>query len=141
MAYVSKEVIEQVRTDLKALNKKFDVKTTVAGLHGLTLRVTIAEGVIDFGSNMSDCVLNEWHAKPYKESRAKYLQECKGVNINHYYTDKQFSGIALEYIEKLIAIIKKQHWDESDAMTDYFHCSFYIDIKIGRWDKPYMLKV
>lgn len=141
MVYVSKEVIQQVRTDLKALNKKFGVKTTVTGLHAMTLRVTIVEGVIDFGSNMQDCVLNEWHSKPGKEERAAYLQECKGITFNHYHAERQFSGTALDYIQQLIEIIKKQYWDESDLMTDYFHCSFYIDIQIGRWDKPYMLKV
>lgn len=141
MAYVTKEVIQQVRTDLKALNKKFGVKTTVAGLHSLTLRVTIAEGVIDFGGNMSDCVLNETHGMLHKEERAQQLQQCKGVNVNHYYAERQFSGTALDYIQQLIAIVMKQHWDESDIMVDYFHCSFYIDIQIGRWDKPYMIKV
>ena len=139
MAYVTKEVKQQVSTDLKALNKKYGVKTSVSGLHGSTIRVTITEGVIDFGSNMADCVLNEWHGKPDKEGRAKYLQECKGVSVNHYYPEQQFSGIALEYIQEVIAILKKQHWDESDVMMDYFQCSFYISIHIGRWDKPYKL--
>lgn len=28
--------------------------------------------------------------------------------------------------------------DESNAQIDYFNTAFYIDINIGRWDKPYV---
>ena len=28
-------------------------------------------------------------------------------------------------------------FDDSDSQTDYFHCSHYIEINIGRWNKPY----
>ena len=31
----------------------------------------------------------------------------------------------------------KDHWDESDVQTDYFHCNFYLNMAIGKWDKPY----
>jgi hypothetical protein len=27
--------------------------------------------------------------------------------------------------------------DKSDVMTDYFNVGWYIDINIGKWDKPY----
>jgi hypothetical protein len=27
---------------------------------------------------------------------------------------------------------------DDDAMTDYFHRSYYTDIHIGRWDTPYI---
>jgi len=30
-------------------------------------------------------------------------------------------------------------FDESDAMTDYFHLSHYTDINVGTWNKPYAL--
>jgi hypothetical protein len=28
-------------------------------------------------------------------------------------------------------------YDNTDIMTDYFDVSHYIDISIGKWDKPY----
>jgi hypothetical protein len=32
----------------------------------------------------------------------------------------------------------KQYFDESDAMTDYFHTAFYTHLSIGKWDKDYV---
>ena len=29
--------------------------------------------------------------------------------------------------------------NESDSQTDYFNVGWYIDIGIGRWDKPYQV--
>ena len=29
----------------------------------------------------------------------------------------------------------------SDAMTDYYHCSWYNQIHVGKWNKPYILEV
>ena len=28
--------------------------------------------------------------------------------------------------------------DSSDAMTDYFDTAYYTNIRIGKWDKPYV---
>ena len=35
--------------------------------------------------------------------------------------------------------VGKDYFDHSDAQIDYFHCSHYIDVNIGRWDQPYAL--
>jgi hypothetical protein len=61
------------------------------------------------------------------------------IQTNPFHLDKSFSKEALVYLEKAKAILKDEHWDESDIMTDYFNCSFYIDIEIGKWNKPYNL--
>jgi hypothetical protein len=29
------------------------------------------------------------------------------------------------------------NWDESDIQTDYFNVGWYVDVKIGSWQKPY----
>ncbi len=30
-------------------------------------------------------------------------------------------------------------YDNSDIMTDYFDVAWYVDINIGKWNKPYKL--
>ena len=32
------------------------------------------------------------------------------------------------------------NFDDSDMQTDYFHTNFYIDLSIGKWDKPFIKK-
>ena len=35
--------------------------------------------------------------------------------------------------------MKGNKWyDKSDAMVDYFDTAYYIDINIGKWNKPYV---
>jgi len=33
----------------------------------------------------------------------------------------------------------KDFYDNTDIMTDYFDVSHYIDIDVGRWNKPYQV--
>jgi hypothetical protein len=35
--------------------------------------------------------------------------------------------------------INKDWYDNSDAQTDYFEMAYYIEVNIGKWDKPYIL--
>lgn len=37
-------------------------------------------------------------------------------------------------------IVNAENWDESDSMTDYFHCNYYLQVSVGKWDKPYQVK-
>jgi hypothetical protein len=49
-----------------------------------------------------------------------------------------------EEIEKIIKTAPalaeggREWFDKSDAMTDYFHTAFYIDLDVGSYDKPYV---
>ena len=40
-----------------------------------------------------------------------------------------------------VEALKSADWyDKSDAMTDYFNTAYYVDVNIGKWDKPYSLE-
>lgn len=138
MAYVSQEVITKARTALKALNKEYGVKATLSGKGGLSLTLTIAEGSIDFVNNYCETIA----AKRIHRDVEQTIGWCKlkqSVAINHYYLDTQFSGKALEYLQKAKQIMYVDHWDESDSQSDYFHCAYYVDMKVGKWNKVYKL--
>jgi len=41
----------------------------------------------------------------------------------------------------LIKAMKGTDWfDESDSQTDYFHIAYYLNVNVGKWNKPYILK-
>jgi hypothetical protein len=62
------------------------------------------------------------------------------MDINEYYYTEHFSGIALEVLSKLLPAMKTDDWrDDSDISTDHFNISYYTDVKIGTWEKPYKL--
>lgn len=45
-----------------------------------------------------------------------------------------------EVMAKATEILGREHWDESDAQTDYFCCSFYMHVNIGKWNQPFVVK-
>ncbi len=138
MAYVTQEVITKARAALKALNKEYGVKATFSGKGDSTLYLTIAEGSIDFIGNFCE----NTKAKRIQHDTQQvidWVTKEQNISVNQYYLDSSFSGVALEYLEKAKEIMYAEHWDKSDVQTDYFHCSYYVNINIGRWNKPYKL--
>lgn len=138
MAFVHEEVITKARTALKALNKEYDVKATLSGKNGSTLYLTIAEGSIDFVQNYCETVKAN-RIQHDTQQVIDWVQREQNISVNQYYLDSSFSGIALEYLEKAKAIMYENHFDHSDIQSDYFNCAFYVNMNIGRWNKPYKL--
>ena len=69
----------------------------------------------------------------------KRTEKPTSLTPNPYCVDKSYSGEVLAFLEELIAEMKgERYFNESDPMTDYFHCSHYIDIDVGNWEKPYI---
>ena len=136
MAHVSQETINKARIALKALNKEYGIKATLSGKGSSLLCLTIAEGSIDFISNYCDNVISKKIQQDTQSAIDWYKRE-QHVSVNQYHLDSSFSGVALEYLEKAKDIMLVDHWDKSDIMTDYFNCSYYISMRVGRWNKAY----
>ena len=136
MAYVTEQIITKARTSLKALNKEYGVKATLSGKGDSTLYLTIAEGSIDFIGNF--CESTKANRRQHDTQQViDWVQKHQHVSVNQYYLDSSFSGAALEYLDKAKAIMHADHWDRSDIQSDYFNCAFFVNINIGRWNKPY----
>ena len=125
MAYISADDVKAIRNELKAAfpNWKFGVRK---GAGSLSVDVTIKQGDISFAEH-----LERGHAQ-----------------INQYYIDSHWTD--LEAREALMKINEIMHnapgraggrvfFDDSDAMTDYFHTAFYTHLSVGAWDTPYAL--
>lgn len=138
MAWVQKDTIDKVRAALKVLNKEYGMKTSVSGTNSSSLKVRIVSGKIDLISNYIDKVTEDKNLRDYEEV-AKYVKRNGNIQVNHYWLDTSFSGVALEYLEKVKAIMQVDHWDKSDVQSDYFHCAYYMNIDIGKWDKAYVV--
>lgn len=139
MAWVQKETVTKVREGLKILNKEYGMKTSVSGTNSGSLKVRIMSGKIDFIQNRIDMLNNDHrYTEAEKANHIQYLTKFNsGIQVNHYWLDTSFSGVALEYLEKVKAIMSVDHWDKSDIQSDYFNCAYYMNIDIGKWDKPY----
>lgn len=108
MAYITTERVKEIRNEIKSLFPK-------------TFKFSITR------ENHS-CVSVALIASPLKFKEAR-------PNINEFYLSKAPHATILRIIKD---VINQGNFDHSDSQTDYFHVGFYIDIQIGRWDKPYV---
>ena len=129
MAYVSQELKAKLTPQIKAVCKKYGIKATVAVRRHSTLVVNISQGRIDFIKNF-----NEVNArKPGFVSAKDY------IDVNIYWYREHFDGEALQFLQELIPAMNVGNHDRSDLQTDYFDVGWYVDVNIGRWNKPYAL--
>lgn len=127
MAYIKKEEIAAIRKELKA---EFpSVKFSVRNRHHSTADITVVS------------------AKDDRHGLLAVLGDNTYTGINHYHIDSNHAdnAPAREFLNKVNEIAHnapgraggKEFYNNSDAMTDYFDVAFYVDINVGRWDKPF----
>jgi hypothetical protein len=137
MAYMSQEHKARLAPTIKEICKRYGIKATLGVHNHSTLMLTIKQGPIDFIGNSNEVCGNDHFqlARGFKPNTSGY------ESVNPYHYDKHFSGPALDFLSEVIpAMYGPDYFDESDSQTDYFHCSHYIDVSIGRWNRPYALE-
>lgn len=138
MAYMSQDHKARIAAVIKPILKKYKVKGSLSVRHHSTLVLNIKSGPIDFIGNY-----NEVGSKQNHRNFGHGWQDVKGnIDVNPYWYKEHFTGEALEFLGEIIpAMYGPEYFDESDIQTDYFHCSHYIDVNVGKWDKDYELTV
>ena len=140
MAYITKDQVKEKTVKIKAIAKKYGCKVSVSGSNSSTITVRFTEGKIDFWQNIIDtAVANQRGNLDDIKDNMEYCKEKMHLQINHYWMDTHYSGEVLQMLQEIKAVLHEDHYDYSDAMTDYFNCAWYIGIQVGRWDKPYKL--
>ena len=135
MAYIGQEKKKAVAAELKAALKGTGIKYTLGIHHHSTLVIKIWEGPVDFIENYWVTTQNDWKTAEYRQEHK--VEKPNYLDINEYWFQDHFTGKALEILTTIKRIMMKGNHDNSDPMTDYFDVGWYIDIKIGTWEKPY----
>lgn len=133
MAYMSQEHKAKLAPTIKAICKKYGIKATLSVRNHSSLVLTVKQGNIDFVGNFNK-VAGARHPDRFNPASGS-------IQVNTHWYHEHFDGRARKFLEEVIPAMKgPDFFDESDAMTDYFHCSHYIDVNIGKWDTPYALE-
>lgn len=131
MAYFNQEMKIERMPAIKSVLKKYNCKGTVSVDGNRTLKVTLSEG-FDFIPFMNPSYTDK--------SIEQMRQEKYNYSVNPYWIEQHWTGKAKDMLLELEGAMKGNDWfDKSDIMTDYFNTAFYINISIGRWDKPYLV--
>lgn len=120
MAYISAEDVKAIRTELKAAfpKWKFGVRKTSGGL---SVDVVIKQGTCAFEGKTHAQVNQYWIDSHWTDAEDKMV--LNKINEIMHNAPGRAGG--------------KVFFDDSDAMTDYFHTAFYTHLSIGEWDAPY----
>jgi len=135
MAYVDQDMKAKAAPVIKALLTKYGLKGTLSVRNHSTLVLTISQGKIDFIGNFNQMI------KERDPSGARHINPARDhIDVNTYWCHEHFSGKAKEFLDQAVQALKgPAYFDHSDIQTDYFHKSHYIDINIGRFNRPYAL--
>lgn len=122
MAYFNQERKAQMMPALKELCAAYGVKASFGVKNHSTFACVITSSRINF---VQDYI---------SDNQDKNVTT---INVNEHYIHNSFTGEAKEFLLKLKGIMMEGNWNNSDPMTDYFDVGWYIDISIGKWDRPY----
>ncbi len=113
MAYMSKENCLRIRS---VIRERFpNCKISVVNKDYSTVSISILEAPVYFGEKLYQQVNVHWIEENFRD-----LVEAKKMLLDIY------------------EIANGGNHDNSDSQSDYFDVGFYVDINIGKWDKPFI---
>ena len=133
MAYVSKELKANKAPKIKKICQKYGVKGTLAVRNHSTLVLNIKSGPIDFIGNVNKVCGNSIR------SASGFRPAKDHISINPHWFHEHFDGSAKKFLTEVLEVMNEGNHDRSDIQTDYFDVGWYVDVNIGKWDKPYSL--
>jgi len=121
MAYMNQAKKAKIAANLKPILKKYGVKGSLSVRNHMAICLTITEGKIEFNKD--------------------YGADSKfGIQVNPYWYQEHFTGRAKEFLSEAIpAMYSADYYDNTDAQIDFFDCAYYVDVNIGKWNKPYKM--
>lgn len=123
MAYMSQEKKAVIAAELKKVMPK-GWKYSLGVRHHSTVVLKITSAPVDLLAGLQGEHAADIRARRYHQ-------------VNAYHLGTQFSGEVLKAFEAIRAALNTGNWDRSDLMSDYCDVGHYVDIQIGRWDKPF----
>lgn len=149
----TKDIAATVRAELKKQLPKWKFSVTVQSYSGGS---SIALALMQGPEQVVEAH-HEWIPSLREHLRVPYADEygfSGYAQLNHYQlmsSNERDQALRLtngeyltpkgwEVMKKATEILSQEHWDKSDAQTDYFCTNFYRHVNVGRWDKPYRVK-
>jgi len=93
----------------------------------------VKSGSIDFIGNFNETV----GARPGGFRNGNPVSRDDYLQVNVYWAHEHFSGEAKDFLREVLAAMNDGNWDQSDIQSDYFNVGWYVDVNIGKWNKPY----
>lgn len=124
MAYVSQELKAKIAAALKPVVPQ-GWKYTLKVRNHSTIVMTIHAAPFDL-------------IRAFKKSDYFDPETATDVSVNpHHYRSHLEDEAVADVFERIFAALNTDNHDRSDVLTDYFDVGHYVELRIGRWDKPF----
>lgn len=131
MAYMNQDKKRVIKAALDKITKPLGIKYSLRVRNNMTIVCTITAAPIDFIGNFAAVTGDK-----FKINGAP----LDYISVNPYWYDDHFSGKPREIIGQLVDALKAAgHYDNSNAMIDYFNTAYYFDLNIGDYGRPFKL--
>lgn len=124
------DIAKQIRKDLKeAFGKHFKFSVTAPNN---SIEINIMEWNIEFFTKEYIEALK----KAKEDNNNEDWQKVRDIQEDNKMNTEKWNSIFNE-VEKIRNLYNH---DKSDLMSDYFDVNYYGGVRIGKWDKDYILK-
>jgi hypothetical protein len=140
MAYMNQERKAKIATAIKPILAKYGLKGSLSVRNHSTICLTVKSGKIDFIENFINTDHNTWTGQKMDQRTIDSIRKSQSLDVNPYWFQEHFSGVAKDFLTEAFQALKAADWyDDSDVQTDYFNTAYYVDLNIGKWNKPYQV--
>jgi hypothetical protein len=135
MAYMNQARKAELAPAIKAVLKKFGMKGTIGVSNYSTLIVNLQFGELDLIEEA-----NAFNREFAQRTGQKFYPVTGNYQANPYKgADAYADSVVGQFFKELTAAMRGKIWyDNSDIMTDYFDTAYYMEINVGKWNKPYV---
>lgn len=137
VAYMNQTKKADIAAKVKPILAKYGMKGSLSVRNHSTIVLTLTSGPIDFIGD-----LNQTRQFGYvtAEVDKDKMRERYEIVINPYWYQEHYTGQSLAFLSEIFPALKGADWyDRSDIQTDYFDTAYYVDVNVGKWNKPYIL--
>jgi hypothetical protein len=140
MAYMSQEKKAKIAPKIKAILAKYKVKGSLSVRNHSSLVLNLKSGSIDLIENYIETDSKTFHGNKMSQDQIDYIRSKKSMDVNPYWFKEHFSGKSLDFLKEIFVAMNDGNWDKSDIQSDYFNVGWYVDVNVGKWDKPYTVE-
>ena len=137
MAYMDQTRKATISAAVKPILARYGMKGSLSVRNHSTIVLTLKSGSIDFIGDLN--TEREYILQRTPEMREKMRKDYH-LDVNPYWFQEHYTGKALKFLSEVFPAMKSADWyDNSDAQIDYFSTAYYVDVHVGKWNKPYTL--
>ena len=137
MAYMNQTKKATIASKVKPILAKYRMKGSLSVRNHMSIVLTITSGPIDF---IGDLQPQRQFGYVTTELDKDKMRQRYELDINPHWYHEHYTGQSLAFLSEIIPAMYGADWyDRSDIQTDYFDTAYYVDVNVGKWNKPYVL--